>query len=191
MKQTLQILLQLRDEGALTKFAVGGAVAASFYIEAVSTEDLDIFAFLRRSVGGLVILTPLYDRLRQLGAAVQDEHVVIHGWPVQILPAYTPLVEAAVNQAEEQDYAGLKVPVVTADYLCAIALQTRPPQGLSACVFHARCRLHHACEPPTIDPDARSAGELEELCPSIRLIRRFLSSMSRAPKPHGENMRAR
>lgn len=128
MKQTLQILLQLRDEGALTKFAVGGAVAASFYIEAVSTEDLDIFAFLRPSAGGLVILTPLYDRLRQLGAAVQDEHVVIHGWPVQILPAYTPLVEAAVNQAEEQDYAGLKVPVVTADYLCAIALQTGRPK---------------------------------------------------------------
>lgn len=64
MKQTLQVLLQLREEGTLARFAVGGAVAASFYIEAVATEDLDIFAFLQPSPGGLLMLTPLYDRLK-------------------------------------------------------------------------------------------------------------------------------
>lgn len=108
----------------LTQFAVGGAVAASFYIEAVATEDLDIFAFLRPSASGLVVLTPLYERLRQLGGTVQGEHVLIHGWPVQILPAYTALVEDAINRAQEQAYDGSNVPVVTGDYLCAIALQT-------------------------------------------------------------------
>lgn len=128
MKQTLQVLLQLREEGALAQFAVGGAVAASFYIEAVATEDLDIFAFLQASPGGLLMLTPLYDRLKALGATVQNEHVLIHGWPVQILPAYTPLVEAAVSAAQPQSYQGLTVPVVTADYLCAIALQTGRPK---------------------------------------------------------------
>lgn len=124
MKDTLQVLLQLRSEGALTEFAIGGAVAASFYVEAVATEDLDVFAFLERSAGRLLIMTPLYARLKELGAKVKDEHVLIHGWPVQILPAYTPLVEEAVSHAREQAYHGLKVPVVTADYLCAIALQT-------------------------------------------------------------------
>lgn len=128
MKQTLQVLLQLRGEGVLAQFAVGGAVAASFYIEAVATEDLDIFAFLQRSPGGLLMLTPLYERLKELGASVQNEHVLIHGWPVQILPAYTPLVEEAVSSAQEQEYRGLKVPVVTADHLCAIALQTGRPK---------------------------------------------------------------
>ena len=128
MKQTLQVLLQLREEGALAQFAVGGAVAASFYIEAIATEDLDIFAFLQSSPGGLLMLTPLYDRLKALGATVHNEHVLIHGWPVQILPAYTPLVEAAVSEAQPQDYMGLTVPVVTADYLCAIALQTGRPK---------------------------------------------------------------
>lgn len=128
MKQALQVLLQLREEGALAQFAVGGAVAASFYIEAVATEDLDIFAFLQPSPGGLLMLTPLYDRLKQLGATVQNEHVLIHGWPVQILPAYTPLVEAAVSEAQPQVYQGLTVPVVSAHYLCAIALQTGRPK---------------------------------------------------------------
>lgn len=128
MKQTLQVLLQLRSEGVLARFAVGGAIAASFYIEAIATEDLDIFAFLKPSPGDLVVLTPLYDRLKELGATVQDEHVLIHGWPVQILPAYTPLVEDAVRDAREQTFESLSVPVVTADYLCAIALQTGRPK---------------------------------------------------------------
>ncbi|OGT84702.1 MAG: hypothetical protein A3H91_04970 [Gammaproteobacteria bacterium RIFCSPLOWO2_02_FULL_61_13] len=128
VKQTLQVLLQLRSEGVLSRFAIGGAIAASFYIEAVATEDLDIFAFLRLSPGGMVVLTPLYDRLKELGATVQDEHVLIHGWPVQILPAYTHLVEAAVLDAREQSFDGLAVPVVSADHLCAIALQTGRPK---------------------------------------------------------------
>ncbi|MBI3374370.1 MAG: hypothetical protein HY017_21810 [Betaproteobacteria bacterium] len=55
---------------------------------------------------------------------MQDERVLIHSWPVLILPAYTPLVEEAVRDAREQAFEGLAVPVVTADYLCAIALQT-------------------------------------------------------------------
>ncbi len=124
MRQTLQTLLQLRADGTLAQFAVGGAVAASFYIEAVATEDLDIFAFLKPSASGLLVLTPLYDRLKALGGVVQNEHVLLHGWPVQILPAYTPLVEAAVLAAVDRPFEDLSVPVVSADYLCAISLQT-------------------------------------------------------------------
>lgn len=124
MKQALQALMQLRDEGTLARFAVGGAVAASFYSEAVATEDLDVFAFMAPSPGGLLVLTPLYDRLKTLGGVVHAEHVVIGGWPVQILPAYTPLVEEAIVRARDQEFAGLRVPVVGAEYLCAIALQT-------------------------------------------------------------------
>ena len=124
MKHALQALLQLRNEGTLAGFAVGGAVAASFYAEAVATEDLDVFAFMVPSSGGLLVLTPLYERLKALGGVVRAEHVVIDGWPVQILPAYTPLVEEAITRAQLQQFAGLQVPVVDADYLCAIALQT-------------------------------------------------------------------
>ena len=46
VRDTLQVLLQLRSEGRLVRFAIGGAVAASFYIEAVATEELDVFALL-------------------------------------------------------------------------------------------------------------------------------------------------
>jgi hypothetical protein len=58
MRHTLQVLLQLRDEGTLAEFAIGGAKAASFYAPAVTTEDLDVFAFLKPSASGLLVLTP-------------------------------------------------------------------------------------------------------------------------------------
>ena len=123
MKAALESLLKLRDEGLLTRFAIGGAIAASYYIEAVATEDLDVFAFLAPSPSGL-LLGPLYERLRQLGGRVQNEHVVIGTWPVQILPAYTPLVEEAVMNARDLPFKNVRVPVVSAEHLCAIALQT-------------------------------------------------------------------
>lgn len=124
MRDTLKVLLQLRAEGVLNQFAIGGAIAASFYIEAVATEDLDVFAFLKPTESGLLSLTPLYERLKQLGGVVENEHVVLHCWPVQILPAYNPLIEVAVSKAVDQEFHDVVVPVVTAEYLCAIALQT-------------------------------------------------------------------
>jgi len=143
VKETLQVLLRLRSEGLLERFAIGGAIAASYYIEAVATEDLDVFALLRPSPSGLLVLTPLYDRLKQLGASLQNEHVVIHGWPVQILPAYTPLVEEAVTGAIERPFHDLAVPVVGAEHLCAIALQTGRPKDF--------LRVHSLIEAGCVD----------------------------------------
>lgn len=128
MRDTLKVLLQIREEGVLADFAIGGAIAASFYTPAVATEDLDIFAFLKPSASGLLVLTPLYDRLQALGGRIENEYVVVGKWPVQILPAYTPLVEEAVTCAVDRAFEDLEVPVVDANYLCAIALQTGRPK---------------------------------------------------------------
>lgn len=128
MRDTLKILLQIREEGVLADFAIGGAIAASFYTPAVATEDLDIFAFLKPSASGLLVLTPMYARLQELGGRIENEYVVIGKWPVKILPAYTPLVEEAVACAVDRAFEDLIVRVVDADYLCAIALQTGRPK---------------------------------------------------------------
>ena len=53
---------------------------------------------------------------------------MIGKWPVQILPAYTPLVEEAVTHAVDRPFEDLTVKVVDASYLCAIALQTGRPK---------------------------------------------------------------
>ena len=166
MKRALETLLQLRSEGVLARFAIGGAVAASFYVEAVATEDLDVFAFLTPGASGLLSLSSLYQRCQELGGVVRNEHIVLGGWPVQVLPAYTPLVEDAVVHAQEQSYDGILVPVVGADFLCAIALQTGRPKDFQ--------RVHALIEAGPVD-----AARLRELVERHHLHDRWNSYVRR------------
>ena len=41
MKKALLALNSIRKSGVIDDYAIGGAIAASFYIEAVNTEDID------------------------------------------------------------------------------------------------------------------------------------------------------
>lgn len=52
------------------------------------------------------------------------EHVVIGGWKVQILPPYKPLVEEALAAAVETEFDKVPTRVLTAEHLCAIAIDT-------------------------------------------------------------------
>ena len=125
MRETLHYLRQMREAGVIGEYAVGGAMAATFYIEPISTFDLDVFVALPSAPGGLLVsLEPLYNHLRANGFKEDKECVMIHGIPVQFLPAYNPLVEEALQNAVEMDYDGVKVPVFSAEHLAVIALQT-------------------------------------------------------------------
>ncbi len=42
MKETLTIIEQLHADGVIWPYAIGGAVAATFYLEPVSTLDLNV-----------------------------------------------------------------------------------------------------------------------------------------------------
>jgi hypothetical protein len=145
MRIALETLLQIQREGLLQRFAIGGAIAASFYIEAVATEDLDVFAFIAPQPSGFVLLTPLYDRIKALGGHVHNEHIVIGDWPVQILPAFNPLIEEAVLHAPIQRFEDLDVPVISAHYVAAIALQlgrTKDYLRVDALIAAGACQLH-------------------------------------------------
>lgn len=48
---------------------------------------------------------------------------MIHGVPVQLIPAYNDLVVDAVQNARLHDYEGVGVRVVDPDHLVALALQ--------------------------------------------------------------------
>jgi hypothetical protein len=50
----------LKDEGVLTEYALGGAMAIAFWSEPTATYDLNVFV-LMESGGLLVDLGPLYD----------------------------------------------------------------------------------------------------------------------------------
>jgi hypothetical protein len=124
MEQTLRILNELVGRKLVESYAIGGAMAAFFYAEAVVTEDLDAFVLIASSPGALVTLTPVYDYLKSRGAVEQREHLVLAGTLVQLIPAYDALTEEAVRQAVERRIGQTPTRVVRAEHLIAIALKT-------------------------------------------------------------------
>lgn len=124
MKRTLQILNDLERDHVFSRYAIGGAMAATFYVEPLLTFDLDVFVVLRKGGGGLISLAPIYDALRARGYTEEAECVLIEGVPVQFLPAYNSLLEEALTEANETLYEDVATRVVCAEYLIAICLQT-------------------------------------------------------------------
>ena len=124
MQGTLQVLNELERAGVLGRYAIGGAMGATFYVEPLLTFDLDVFVVLPRAGGGLLSLAPLYEALRARGYAEEGECVMIEGVPVQFLPAYNGLLEEALAQARETAYDKTPTRVLRAEHLAAICLQT-------------------------------------------------------------------
>ena len=124
MRHTLQILNELEQSGTMSRYAIGGAMGATFYVEPLLTFDLDIFVLLPQTRGGLLTLAVLYDALRAKGYVEEDECVIVEGVPVQFLPAYNALLEEALQEARDTMYEGTPTRVLRAEHLVAICLQT-------------------------------------------------------------------
>jgi hypothetical protein len=124
MEKTLRVLNKMVKDGVIEQYAIGGAVAAIFYIEPINTNDLDIFFHVKDPSAALDTLAPLYGYLNSLGYKGQGEAINIEGWPVQFLPIFNPLLEEAVEQAKEVRFQRTKTRVMQAEHLVAIMLQT-------------------------------------------------------------------
>lgn len=125
IKDTIAAINQMLAEGIIERYAIGGAVGATFYLEPVATLDVDVFISFRLEAGSLIASPqPIFDYLKARGGRMEGEYIVISGWPVQFLPAANPLVAEALAQAVERDVAGTSARVFTAEHLAAIALQT-------------------------------------------------------------------
>lgn len=128
MEKTLAVINQLEQTGLIGRYAIGGAVAATRYVEPVQTYDLDIFVILPVAASGLISLTPVYTYLSERGYAPQGEAVVIEDWPVQFLPVYDALTEEALTQAVEVNFGATPTRVLSAEHLAAIMLKTGRPK---------------------------------------------------------------
>lgn len=124
MQRTLQILNELEQSGVMSRYAIGGAMGATFYVEPLLTFDLDIFVLLPQTRGGLLTLAGLYDALRTKGYMEEDECILIEGVPVQFLPAYNELLKEALQEARDTLYEGTSTRVLRAEHLAAICVQT-------------------------------------------------------------------
>ncbi len=124
MKETIRAIDELKAEKLIEDYAIGGGIAAIFYIEPILTYDLDVFIIPseKGKEGDVIVLSPVYDHLKSKGYGWQGEHIVIEGLPVQFIPA-DELEEEAVRNAREIEYEGVKTRVLTAEYLVSILLR--------------------------------------------------------------------
>jgi len=114
----------MERDGVFTRYAIAGAMAATFYVEPLLTFELDVFVVLPQTPGGLLTLAPLYDALRARGYSEQENECIrIEGVPVQFLPAYNALLEEALKEAQEIMYEDVPARVLRSEHLLAICLQ--------------------------------------------------------------------
>ena len=145
----------MEADGVIGRYAIGGAVGSIFWLEPITTKDVDVFVMLPTSPGGsLLTLGPIYDYLQSRGFVPSGQFITIEGWAVEFLPPPTPLVEEALEQAVERDVSGVMTRVFTAEHLAAICLQVGRPkdhdrvirfveaEALDAIVFNAILRRH-------------------------------------------------
>ncbi|HEY3284610.1 MAG TPA: hypothetical protein VGN26_20250 [Armatimonadota bacterium] len=122
LRQVFEALDQMREDGVIGDFALGGGMAALFYAETTRTYDLDVFAYLPSQRGALLDLHPIYEWAEAHGFAPHAEHLLIHGVPVQLLAANGGLAAEAVAEARTLDYEGHGVRVVAPEFLITLYL---------------------------------------------------------------------
>ena len=128
MEKTLRVINRMKADGVIEDYAIGGAVAAIFYVEPFDTADLDIFFAVKSSAHELTVLAPLYEYLAARGYAADKEYVQVAGWPVQFLPVYNALIAEAVREAMAIKFRRTPTRVMRAEHLAAIMLETGRPK---------------------------------------------------------------
>lgn len=125
MKETLRVINQMQADGVIGKYAIGGAIAATLYLEPAATFDLDIFTSFKPEPGRLIVSPArIYEYLERRGYQPKNEFVHIEGWDVQFLPADDELYGEAVSEAVEAEVLEIKTWVMRPEHLMAIALKT-------------------------------------------------------------------
>ena len=120
--EAIAAMNDLKSEGVVSDYALGGAMALVFWSEPAVTFDLDVFVLWEQS-GYLVSMAPVYEWARGRGYEARAEHIFIAGVPVQILPAHNELAREAVVRAAAMDYDGEPVRVIRPEYLIAMYLE--------------------------------------------------------------------
>lgn len=145
IKEVLTTINQMQSDGIIDRYAIGGAVGATFYLEPIATLDVDIFVAFRPEPGKLLASPqPLIDYLVARGCRMEGEYVIIADWPVQFLPPPTPLVEEALSEGVSFDVEGVPTRVFSAEHLACIALELGRPKD--------KARLLQFIEAGVLDP---------------------------------------
>lgn len=121
----IELLNRIKSEGVIADYAIGGAMAATFWDEALATQDLDVAVTYTNDVSPFDPLRPILERLPEDKFPRKGEHIMIADVPVQFLPSWSPIVDAAIRNAavlayDPSDPNTVSLRVITPTYLAAI-----------------------------------------------------------------------
>ena len=119
MAEILEAANELIRAGLIEDYAIGGALAAIYYVEPFVTYDADIF-FIAREQGLSAGVPEIYNFLQARGWQSEGDHLLVKGFPVQFLAAHG-LTEEAVREAESIEYTGIRTRLFSAEHVVAVA----------------------------------------------------------------------
>ena len=121
MKKTLQVINQMKSKGLIDDYAIGGNVGVIFYTEPFNNEQLDIFVTPKPAKSKLnPILNYLINKGYQWNG---DQSVAIEGFPTNFILA-DKLEREAITDAKAAEYHGVKIRIMTPEYLVVLHLRT-------------------------------------------------------------------
>jgi hypothetical protein len=126
LAEVLRASNALVSAGLMADWALGGALAAIYYVEPHITYDADIF-FIPSDKGLTAGIPAIYCHLQAQGWQAEREHLLCHGFPVQFLAA-SGLTEEAVREAECIEFEGVPAKVFRAEHIVAIAASVGRPK---------------------------------------------------------------
>ena len=125
-------LADMRAQGIIGKYAVGGASAVAFYAEPIATKDLDIFFLFEPPQDGVILsLEPIYEYCREKGYVFDHEFISIAGWDVQFVESgHDPLWRDALVNARTFTFDGSSIDVLPPEHLAAMWAGVARPKDI-------------------------------------------------------------
>jgi hypothetical protein len=127
MEQVIQVINRMEADGVISDYAIGGGIAAVYYLEPYETDDIDVFipvAAVEVGQAGLISLEPIYSYLKNLGYHPVREGVLIADWLVQFIPTFESVQEEAISKALTVPYGGTETKIFSPEYLAAELLRS-------------------------------------------------------------------
>jgi len=119
LADVLRAANELVSAGLIEDYALGGALAAIYYVEPFTTYDADII-FIAKDKTLSAGIPAIYAYLQSKGWRVEREHLLVNDFPVQFLAA-SGLTEEAVRDAKRIEYEGVPAKVFRPEHIIAIA----------------------------------------------------------------------